>query len=108
MLYICVVRVLMFFFSSRRRHTRYWRGLEFRRVLFRSIGLAGVALLVMSVLRDFVLATAAAFCVGLFAGVSWIIGYTLIGFEVEDRLRGRVFAFVISSVRIVQIGRAHV
>jgi dTMP kinase len=39
--------------------------------------------------------------VGLCAGVSWIIGYTLIGFEVEDRLRGRVFAFVISSVRVV-------
>jgi dTMP kinase len=73
-----------------------------RRSLFaRSIGLAGVALLAMSVLQDFVLATGAAFLVGLFAGVSWIIGYTLIGFEVEDRLRGRVFAFVISSVRIV-------
>jgi dTMP kinase len=73
-----------------------------RRALFaRSIGLAGVALLAMSLLQDFVLATAAAFLVGLFAGVSWIIGYTLIGFEVEDRLRGRVFAFVISSVRIV-------
>src|SRR3712207_9341787 len=28
--------ILKFFFSSRRRHTRYWRGLEFRRVLFRS------------------------------------------------------------------------
>jgi dTMP kinase len=55
----------------------------------------------MSLLRDFVLATGAAFLVGLFAGISWIIGYTLIGFEVEDRLRGRVFAFVISSVRIV-------
>src|SRR5258707_8391454 len=27
-----------FFFSSRRRHTRYWRDLEFRRVLFRSGG----------------------------------------------------------------------
>src|SRR5438445_4162520 len=26
----------IFFFSSRRRHTRYWRDLEFRRVLFRS------------------------------------------------------------------------
>ncbi len=72
-----------------------------RSVFTHAIGLAGVALLVMSLLRDFVLATAAAFCVGLFAGVSWIIGYTLIGFEVEDRLRGRVFAFVISSVRIV-------
>jgi dTMP kinase len=72
-----------------------------RSVFTHAIGLAGVALLGMSLLRDFVLATAAAFCVGLFAGVSWIIGYTLIGFEVEDRLRGRVFAFVISSVRIV-------
>src|SRR5258707_6849849 len=27
-----------FFFPSRRRHTRYWRDLEFRRVLFRSSG----------------------------------------------------------------------
>src|SRR6185295_14332133 len=26
----------IFFFSSRRRHTSYWRDLEFRRVLFRS------------------------------------------------------------------------
>src|SRR5947209_15555833 len=26
----------LFFFSSRRRHTRYWRDWEFRRVLFRS------------------------------------------------------------------------
>ncbi|MGY1830828.1 bifunctional MFS transporter/dTMP kinase [Geodermatophilus sp. SYSU D01180] len=73
-----------------------------RRSLFaRSIGLAGIALLAMSLLQDFVLATMAAFLVGLFAGISWIIGYTLIGFEVEDRLRGRVFAFVVSSVRIV-------
>ncbi len=72
-----------------------------RSVFTHAIGLAGIALLSMSVLRDFVLATAAAFCVGLFAGVSWIIGYTLIGYEVEDRLRGRVFAFVISSVRVV-------
>ncbi len=72
-----------------------------RRTLFaRSIGLAGLALLAMSLLQEFVLAAAAAFLVGLFAGVSWIIGYTLIGFEVEDRLRGRVFAFVFSSVRI--------
>ncbi|MGY1811688.1 bifunctional MFS transporter/dTMP kinase [Blastococcus sp. SYSU D00820] len=72
-----------------------------RSVFARSIGFAGLALLAMSLIQDFVLATAAAFLVGLFAGISWIIGYTLIGFEVEDRLRGRVFAFVISSVRIM-------
>ncbi|MGY1740909.1 MULTISPECIES: bifunctional MFS transporter/dTMP kinase [unclassified Blastococcus] len=73
-----------------------------RRTLFaRAIGLAGLALLAMSLLQDFVLATIAAFVVGLFAGICWIVGYTLIGFEVEDRLRGRVFSFVVSSVRIV-------
>ncbi|SEO65529.1 thymidylate kinase [Trujillonella endophytica] len=73
-----------------------------RRTLFaRAIGMAGVFLLAMSLLQDFVLATGAAFFVGLFAGISWIIGYTLIGLEVEDRLRGRVFSFVVSSVRIV-------
>ncbi|MFW3171861.1 bifunctional MFS transporter/dTMP kinase [Geodermatophilus sp. CPCC 206100] len=72
-----------------------------RSVFSHAIGLAGLALLAMSLLRDFVLASGAAFLVGLFAGMSWIIGYTLIGFEVEDRLRGRVFSFVVSSVRIV-------
>ncbi|SFK34811.1 bifunctional MFS transporter/dTMP kinase [Geodermatophilus ruber] len=72
-----------------------------RTVFARAIGLAGLALMSMSLLREFVLAAGAAFLVGLFAGVAWIIGYTLIGFEVEDRLRGRVFSFVVSSVRIV-------
>src|SRR3712207_7034670 len=31
-----MARALTFFFSSRRRHTRYWRDWSFRRVLFRS------------------------------------------------------------------------
>ncbi|MEO9139067.1 MAG: dTMP kinase [Jatrophihabitans sp.] len=71
------------------------------RVFGLAIGGAGITLLSMSVIRNFVLADAFAALVGLFAGVAWIIGYTLIGQEVEDRLRGRIFAFVLSSVRIV-------
>lgn len=65
------------------------------------IGSAGIALLVMSFVRDFILAAGLAAIVGLFAGMAWIIGYTLIGQEVEDRLRGRIFSFVLSSVRIM-------
>ena len=38
---------------------------------------------------------------GVFAGIAWINGFTMIGHEVSDQLRGRVFAFVMSSVRIV-------
>ena len=71
------------------------------RVFGLAIGCAGIALLVMSVIRDFILADFFAALVGLFAGMAWIIGYTLIGQEVEDRLRGRIFAFVLSSVRIM-------
>ncbi len=71
------------------------------RVFGLAIGSAGITLLVMSVIRDFILATGLAALVGAFAGTAWIIGYTLIGQEVEDRLRGRIFAFVLSSVRIM-------
>ena len=71
------------------------------RVFGLAIGSAGVSLLVMSLIRDFILADFLAALVGLFAGMAWIIGYTLIGQEVEDRLRGRIFAFVLSSVRIM-------
>jgi len=71
------------------------------RVFGLAVGGAGISLLTMSVIRDFILADILASSVGLFAGMAWIIGYTLIGQEVEDRLRGRIFAFVLSSVRIV-------
>lgn len=70
------------------------------RVLGLAIGSAGVALVIASLVGDFILADLLASLVGMFAGMAWIIGYTLIGQEVEDRLRGRIFAFVLSSVRI--------
>jgi len=70
------------------------------RVFALAIAAAGVSLLVMSLIGDFVLAVLFAALVGLLAGMAWIIGYTMIGQEVEDRLRGRVFAFVLSSVRL--------
>jgi dTMP kinase len=75
-------------------------GFSRTRVFGLSIGGAGMALAVSSLVRDYILALALATLVGLFAGMAWIIGYTLIGQEVEDRLRGRTFAFVISSVRL--------
>jgi dTMP kinase len=72
-----------------------------RRTIFTSsIGAAGVMLVVMSLMGDFVGAAITSIVLGLFAGVAWINGFTMIGQEVSDRLRGRVFAFVMSSVRI--------
>jgi len=76
-----------------------------RRMVFTlGIGVAGCALVVMSLLQDFVGAAVTSVVMGLFAGIAWITGFTMIGHEVSDRLRGRVFAFVMSSVRITLLG----
>lgn len=73
-----------------------------RRMIFTpAIGAAGVTLIVMSVLQDFLGAAITASLMGVFAGIAWINGFTMIGHEVSDQLRGRVFAFVMSSVRII-------
>ena len=76
-----------------------------RRMVFTiCIGAAGCALVVMSLLQDFVGAAVTSGVMGLFAGIAWITGFTMIGHEVSDRLRGRVFAFVMSSVRLTLLG----
>ncbi|GAA1996046.1 MFS transporter [Nakamurella flavida] len=76
-----------------------------RRMIFTpAIGAAGLCLIAMSLLQDLFGAMATAALMGMFAGIAWITGFTMIGQEVSDQLRGRVFAFVMSSVRIVLLG----
>ena len=40
---------------------------------------------------------------GFFAGIAYLAGFTLLGTEVEDEIRGRMFAFVQSLVRVALI-----
>ena len=75
-------------------------GISRRRMFGLTVGLAGTTAVTMALVGDFVLVLALALLVGAFGGIAWITGYTMIGYEVEDRLRGRVFAFIMSSVRI--------
>ena len=72
-----------------------------RRRLF-GLGLiaAGVVLAVISLIGNMVLAALLVTVLGYFAGVSWITGYTLLGLEVADDVRGRTFALVQSLIRI--------
>jgi dTMP kinase len=71
-----------------------------RRLFGLSIMSAGGSLVVMSLLPNLILALFATVAVGAFAGIAWITGYTLLGREVEDAVRGRTFAAVQSLVRI--------
>jgi dTMP kinase len=61
---------------------------------------AGASLSVMALLPNLILALFATVSVGAFAGIGWIVGYTLLGLEVEDDKRGRTFATVQSLVRV--------
>jgi dTMP kinase len=61
---------------------------------------AGTSLAIMALLPNLVLALIATMSVGAFAGIAWIVGYTLLGLEVEDDKRGRTFATVQSLVRV--------
>jgi dTMP kinase len=71
-----------------------------RRLFGLSLSIAGFLLIVLSLVLNLVLAIVITVFLGAFAGISWVTGFTLIGLEVEDNVRGRTFAFVQSLIRI--------
>ena len=71
-----------------------------RRLFGASLTVAGSMLIVLSLLQNLVLAILVVIVIGLFAGVSWVSGFTMLGIEVSDEMRGRTFAFVQALVRI--------
>ncbi|MGI8433393.1 MAG: dTMP kinase [Nocardioidaceae bacterium] len=62
---------------------------------------AGAALAVMAVVANLPVVTLLTLALGYLAGTAWITGYTLLGLEVDDAMRGRTFAFVHTVIRLV-------
>ena len=75
-----------------------------RRLFGAALCVAGFLLVVLSLLQNLVLALLVVVLLGIFSGVSWVTGFTMLGMEVSDELRGRVFAFAQSLVRISLVG----
>ncbi|MBM3743483.1 MAG: dTMP kinase [Actinobacteria bacterium] len=71
-----------------------------RRLFGASLTVAGSMLIILSLQQNLVLAILVVLIIGLFAGVSWVSGFTMLGIEVSDEMRGRTFAFVQALVRI--------
>ena len=74
-----------------------------RRLFGLSIGVSGLALAVLALIPNMVVAVLVTLVIGAFAGVAWVTGYTLLGLEVADEVRGRTFAFVQTMVRVVLV-----
>lgn len=83
-----------------------WRGPRFllamsrRRLFGFALTAAGVVLVGVALIANLAVVTLLTVLLGFFAGTAWITGYTLLGLEVEDSLRGRTFAFVQTLIRL--------
>ncbi|WP_371782104.1 dTMP kinase [Streptosporangium subroseum] len=71
-----------------------------RRLFGLSIIVAGLVLIAIALVHNLVIVVLLTVLLGACAGIAWIIGYTMIGLEVDDSLRGRTFSFLQSLARV--------
>ena len=57
-------------------------------------------LAILALISNLVLAIFIVIILGFFAGIGWVSGFTMLGLEVADEVRGRTFAFVQSLIRV--------
>ena len=83
-----------------------WKGSRFlaamsrRRLFGFALMASGVMLAGIALVANLAVVTVLTVVLGFFAGTAWITGYTLLGLEVDDALRGRTFAFVQTLIRL--------
>jgi len=71
-----------------------------RRLFGAALATAGFLLVILSLLQNLVIVLLVVLFIGAFSGVSWVTGFTMLGLEVSDEIRGRTFAFVQALVRV--------
>ena len=74
-----------------------------RRLFGASLTIAGFFLVALAAISNLVLAVFIVIALGAFSGISWVTGFTMLGMEVADNLRGRTFAFVQSLILVVLV-----
>ncbi len=74
-----------------------------RRLFGASLTIAGLFLVGLAAIPNLVLAVFTVIALGAFSGICWVTGFTMLGMEVADDVRGRTFAFVQSLIRVVLV-----
>ena len=74
-----------------------------RRLFGASLTTAGFFLVLLALIPNLVMAVFTVIILGVFSGVTWVTGFTMLGMEVQDEVRGRTFAFVQSLIRITLV-----
>jgi dTMP kinase len=74
-----------------------------RRLFGASLTTAGFFLILLALIPNLVMAVFTVIFLGAFSGITWVTGFTMLGMEVADEVRGRTFAFVQSLIRITLV-----
>jgi dTMP kinase len=74
-----------------------------RRLFGASLTTSGFLLILLSLVSNFTVSIFITIILGAFAGITWVTGFTMLGMEVKDEVRGRTFAFVQSIIRITLV-----
>jgi dTMP kinase len=74
-----------------------------RRLFGASLTMSGLFLVLLAAIPNLVLAVFVVVLLGSFAGVCWVTGFTMLGMEVQNEVRGRTFAFMQSLIRVTLV-----
>ena len=74
-----------------------------RRLFGASLTTSGILLVLLALISNLVLSVVIVTILGAFSGIAWVTGFTMLGMEVHDEIRGRTFAFVQSLIRITLV-----
>jgi dTMP kinase len=74
-----------------------------RRLFGASLTTSGLFLVLLALISNSVLSVIIVAILGAFSGIAWVTGFTMLGMEVHDDVRGRTFAFVQSIIRITLV-----
>jgi dTMP kinase len=83
---------------------RFFAQFSRRRLFGASLAISGGFLVALAAIPNLVLAVFIVVILGAFSGITWVTGFTMLGMEVQDDVRGRTFAFVQSLIRVVLVG----
>ena len=97
---------------SSRRSSWAWRsawssaracsaGFSLRRLFGLTITAAAVPLALIGLVPNLIMVTVFVIVLGALAGIAYATGFTIVGLEVDDDTRGRVFAFFLSSIQVI-------
>ncbi len=76
-------------------------GFSLRRLFGLSITAAAVPLALIGLVPNLIMITVFVIVLGALSGIAYATGFTIVGLEVDDDTRGRVFAFFQSSIQVI-------